>query len=87
VRSWIYHHSGLVVGTAPASFEASHRKGGIVDTDPNTLLARLTHVIKIAKCFRDLYHKEVERRKALEKQLDWVYRQSMAIAKNIYGEK
>lgn len=41
-----------------------------MDTDPNTLLARLTHVIEIAKCWRELYHNEVERRKALESDFE-----------------
>lgn len=69
MRSWIYHHSGLVVGTAPASFEASHRKGGIVDADPK---AREKTLLALAKQWKaraiKAEQKELELRKAVERQ-------------------
>ena len=47
MRSWIYHHSGLVVGITPASFEASHRKGGIVKPHPIKAILGLSDLFNI----------------------------------------
>lgn len=60
-----------------------------MDTDPNVTRLRLVikYVIKIAKCWRSLYHAEVEKRKVLERQVEDMRRGIIGAYKAMHGEK
>lgn len=55
-----------------------------MNIDPSQEIERLKKKIKKLECLADLRRKQ---KRETKKQLDWVYRQSMAIVKNIYGQK
>ena len=84
MRSWIYHHSGLVVGITPASFEASHRKGGIVDVDPKKRIAELEKKIEVLECIADLRRKQ---KRELKRQIELMKRGIIGAWKSLQGEK
>lgn len=55
-----------------------------MEANPLEEIERLKKIIKKKDCLLALRRKQ---KREMNKQLDWVYRQSMAIVKNIHGQK
>ena len=55
-----------------------------MEANPLEEIERLKKIIKKKDCLLALRRKQ---KREMKKQLDWVYRQSMAIVKNIHGQK
>jgi len=55
-----------------------------MEPNPQQVIDKLRKENAKLKCINKLRR---QREKELQKQLDWVYRQSMAIVKNIHGQK